>query len=697
MQRTHRTKPATTQETSEFLTCMAEKVSDYAIFILDANGIIRTWNKAAENMKGYTAQEAIGSFLGLLYTDEERKNGHAQHNLKAAAENGTYQEETWRRKKDGSLFWAMIELIAIKKPNGELRGFCKITRDITVRKELQSRLAAEKERAQVTLGAIGDAVIAINANGDIDYLNAKAEELTGWLHADAAGHSFSDVFHAIDESTGQPQEHQLVSWLKQGRAVQKYAPAVLISRDGTRYAIEDTAAPICLPDGQIAGGVIVFRDVTQSRQFLNAVTHQARHDALTGLVNRSEFESRLQRSLERASQAHTTGAVLYMDLDQFKIVNDVCGHHAGDDLLKQIAQLYRAEIRERDTLARLGGDEFALIADHCTVEEAYSIANKILQSTRNFQFVCKERVFKVGVSIGLATFDETIRDNHEILQMADHACYVAKEKGRNQIYCQQPGERVSAQHNSGIDWISRLNEAMSESQLQLHCQRISDATGAGGLRYEVLLRLVDSDGGVILPERFLPAAERYALMPTIDRWVVRHVLQWLEEHRQHAEELDLCAINLSPKTVIDGSFLADLADIFKQHGVAPAKICFEVAEAAVTADIRKSIALIDGLRAMGCKVSLDDFGKGVGSFAQLKQLSADFIKFDPAFVSMVTHSVFDKELVKALSDIAHLMGKKTIAQCVEDQATAHVLSTIGIDYVQGYWVGRPQELAKSFH
>lgn len=682
------------REIAELFTFAVEHVRDYAIFILDENGTICTWNKAAETMKGYAADEAIGKFFGLLYTDEDCTRGHPKHNLNQAAANGTYQEEAWRRKKDGSLFWALIEIIAIKKPGGGLKGYCKITRDITSSKALRDQLVIEKERAQLTLSAIGDAVISIDANGDIDYLNGKAEQLTGWHRANAIGRPFPEVFNAVDESTGQSQELQLVAWLKQGRATKDNSPAVLISRDGARYAIEDSAAPICLPDGRISGGVVVFRDVTKSRQLLYTVTHQAQHDALTGLVNRIEFENRLQRSLDRAAHAHATGAVLYMDLDQFKIVNDICGHHAGDNLLKQLAKLYRGEIRERDTLARLGGDEFALIADHCSVEEAYSIADKILQSTRGFQFVCKDRAFKVGVSIGLAMFDETAHNTQEILQMADFACHVAKEKGRNQIYCQRAGQSNSIHRKRDIDWVSRLGDAMRQSQLQLHYQPIADIQGGDGLRYEVLLRLIDPDEGIMLPERFLPAAERYALMPEIDRWVVRHVLQWLEENRAHTEKLELCAINLSHKTLMDDSFLGYLKNLFEQHtSILPEKLCFEIAEAAVSADMRKSIALADGLRAMGCKVSLDDFGQGMGSFSHLRQLPADFVKIDTSFVSVVTHSDLDAEMVKSINDIAHMMGKKTIAQCVEDEATKNALSRIGVDYVQGHWIARPRELA----
>jgi len=697
MDQAHRDEPASEQDFAEFLPCMVEKVRDYAIFIMDATGTIRSWNKAAEAMKGYTSEDTIGSFLGLLYTEEDRKNGRPQHNLDIAAKNGTYQEESWRQKKDGSLFWAMIEIIAIKKKNGELKGFCKITRDITAGKSLQDQLTREKERAQVTLGAIGDAVISVDQNSHVDYLNAKAEQMTGWSLADALDRPFAEVFHAIDEATGEPQEHQLIAWLQRGQILQRSYSAVLISRDGTQYAIEDTAAAIRLPDGNIPGGVIVFRDVTESRQIFKTTTYQATHDTLTGLVNRLEFDNRLQRSLDRASKGHTTGAVLYMDLDQFKIVNDVCGHHAGDELLKQLARLYRTVLRERDTLSRLGGDEFGVIADHCSSEEAFAIANKILQSTRTFQFVCKDRTFSVGVSIGLVMFDGTINDKNMIVQQADHACYVAKEKGRNQIYHQLPSESASLQRKDDIDWVSRLNDAIRNNHLQLHLQPIADVNGGNRSRYEVLLRLQTPGEGLVLPERFLPAAERYSLMPVIDRWVVRRVLTWMEENLDQAEKLDFCSINLAPTTAMDGTFLADLGTLLGEYRIAAEKLCFEITETAVLTDIRKSLAMVGGLRALGCKVALDSFGKGMGSFAHLKRLSADFVKLDPSLIARMTNDTIDAEVVKSVNDIVHVMGAETIAQGVEDQATVDALARIGIDYIQGHWIASPVALGSSLH
>jgi diguanylate cyclase (GGDEF)-like protein/PAS domain S-box-containing protein len=670
-----------------------EKVRDYAIFLMDIDGIILTWNKAAEKMKGYTAHEAIGSFYGMLYTEERRRSKAPQDHLEKAVQNGTYQEETWHRKKDGSRFWAMTEIIAIKNPKGELTGFCKITRDITIRKSLQDQLSNEKERAQVILTAIGDAVISIDADSKIDFMNPKAETLTGWLAANALGRQFHEVVHIVNESDGSPQEHQLVSWLKQGKSFKPNGRAALISKNGTRYSIEDIATPIYMPDGHAAGGVVVLRDVTQSRNQLNRITYQATHDPLTRLVNKAEFEHRLQRSVGRAQQSHVAGALLYLDLDQFKIINDTCGHHAGDALLKQLAHLYGKEVRERDTLARLGGDEFGVLVDRCTKDEAYTIAKKILQTTNDFQFVCKGRIFKVGISIGLVAFDETIQSTEMLLQLADRACYVAKERGRNQIFYQMVSEFDLAQRKEELDWVARLNDAIRLNQLQLHYQPIATVEGdIGRMRYEVLLRLIDPEQGIIMPGKFLPVAERYGMMSEIDRWVLQHVLAWLHDNHKYAEKLDFCFIHLSSETLADESFLVHVANLPADHRAFLGKLCFEISESVATIDMEKTLTMIDGLRAVGCKICLADFGKGMASFTHLKQLPADFVKIDGSVVSIVTESIVDEKMIKLVNEIAHLMGKKTIAEWVENQETANVLSRIGIDYLQGYWIAYPKEL-----
>jgi diguanylate cyclase (GGDEF)-like protein/PAS domain S-box-containing protein len=687
------------ERASRAFSSMVEHVSDYAIFLLDLNGIVLTWNNAAQQMKGYTVDEVVGQFFGMLYTNEDQQRGHPTHNLLLAAQNGTYQEETWRKKKDGSLFWALVEVIAIKDPDGEVSGFCKLTRDITVRKALRDQLTEQKQRAEVTLRAIGDAVISTDADGNIESLNPKAEQLTGWTTTDAIGRPFSEVFRLTNDPAldQHPGEHELTSMLRQAEVIATLSPAVLVARNGTQYAIEDAVAPIRLPDGRIAGGVIVFRDVTQSRQFLDAITHQATHDALTGLVNRIEFDHRLERSLDRAHHFHSAGALLYMDLDQFKIVNDTCGHAAGDALLKQLSNLYRDNIRDRDTLARLGGDEFALLADHCSMDEAYSIATKILQATRDFQFMFAGRAFKVGVSIGLACFDQHTGSAEEIVRRADSACYIAKEKGRNRICVEQTDRAGTAWRNGDNEWLTRLTEAMRLNQLQLHYQPIATTHGgSGGFHCEVLLRLPDPHHGVILPHEFLPAAERLDLMPTIDRWVVHRVLQWLDGNREHTLGVDLCAINLSGKTLADKAFVGDLEVFFNDYDIRPEKLCFEITETAALFDERRSLEVINGLREMGCKICVAGFGKGIGSFAYLKQLPADFIKIDGSLVSVMAESLVDEKMVTLMHEIAHMTGKKTIAEWVENAATAEVLSRIGIDYLQGHWIAYPNQLDQPF-
>lgn len=415
---------------------MVEKVRDYAIFLTDRNGVISTWNPSAQAMKGYTADEIIGKEIDVLYPDDEREAGRPQHNLDMAAQHGTYQEEGWRRRKDGSLFWALVEIIAIIDRGGDLSGFCKITRDLSERKTLQDALQREKDRAQITLRAIGDGVVSVDAGGRVEFVNPKAEELTGWTDEAARGRPLDEVLRLSGDAPLHAEGQSLFSWMRAGAGPSPVVAAILHSRDGRRYAIEENMTPILGSDGRFEGGVVVFRDVTASREHLRSLSYQAAHDPLTGLVNRAEFEKRLERAREHTRMGATSSALIYLDLDRFKAVNDTCGHEAGDELLRRLAQVYIRQIRDRDTLARIGGDEFALIIDHCTRDEARAVAEKILRATSTFQFDYCGRSFGIGVSIGIAMFGEGFGTSEEILQAADRACYLAKATGRNRIQTQ---------------------------------------------------------------------------------------------------------------------------------------------------------------------------------------------------------------------------------------------------------------------
>ncbi|MGZ3158617.1 MAG: putative bifunctional diguanylate cyclase/phosphodiesterase, partial [Burkholderiaceae bacterium] len=417
------------------------------------------------------------------------------------------------------------------------------------------------------------------------------------------------------------------------------------------------------------------------------------HDALTGLVNRREFEARLTRTLDRAKQGEHGAALLYMDLDQFKIVNDTCGHSAGDELLNTLAQVYWEHVRERDTLARIGGDEFALIIERCSIKEALAVADKILEATRNFRYSCKDRMFQLGVSIGLIPIDASTGNMEEALRQADHACYVAKETGRNRIYVHKSNSTELALRHNDMHWVTRLHDAFQNDQLQLYYQPIVPIEeNTDGMHYEILLRLKNGNNDPIRPGKFLPAAERYDVMPSVDRWVLKKSLEWLGENPEHLAGLKMCTINLSRRTLADQTFQKYAADLLDATVVPADKLCFEITENGAIANMQKTISFISALSERGCHFSLDDFGTGMTSFAYLKQLPVDFIKIDGSFIQKMSSSEIDYEMVRFTNDISHMMGRQTIAEYVTDQSILRNLKDLGVDFAQGYLIGKPQPL-----
>ncbi len=956
-------------EAAELFRLMAEEIEETAIFLMNPHGVITTWNKAAEVMKGYRADEAVGQYLGLLYTAEDAAAGRPAHNLGEAARHGYYREETWRRKKDGALFWAHVAITALRDAGGELLGFSKVTLDLTHHKQLeqcldekeetrrileaaragtwkwnvaggqidfsaaflgmlgygehelgrQTRdwealvheddmpalrehigavraqcpalplaaelrmrrkdgawrwfylradwhwneqdkvfwlmgvnvdihdrkllsqerealalqihternrfaaildqmpvsvvlaevpggrvlyqnhvaerlfgkaplalqshleyaqfkltdaagraleahehplaraivhgvptraeqlaarhadgalthfsvtaapvrdddgatrvavailhdiealtrlrqlLEAEKERAQVTLQAITNGVVTTDVDGLVDSMNAAAERLTGWSEAEARGRPVAAVvaLRAGDDAAplAQPLAQPLALCLQEGRPVIAPAHALLQARGGQRYSVEHACAPLHLSGDRPGGAVLVLHDVTEARGLLDSLSHQATHDALTGLVNRREFGVRLQRALERNKEAgEKSGALLYMDLDQFKIVNDTCGHGAGDELLRQLAHAYGQHVRERDTLARIGGDEFALIVEHCSEAEALRVADKLLETTRAFRYVCKNRSFQLGVSIGLIPIDGMADSVEEALRQADHACYIAKESGRNRVFVQHSGDAEMVQRRNDMYWTTRVGDAFRADQLQLFYQPILALAGATpGLHYEILLRMKNGADSPILPGTFLPSAERYDIMPSIDRWVLDHSLAWLERHPAHVEQLRLCSINLSQRTLADPTFQQYAAARIGASALPPRKLCFEITETGAIANPHKTLAFIDALKALGCSFALDDFGTGMASFAYLQQLPVDYVKIDGSFIQAMARSRVDFEMVRFTNEISHLMGRKTIAEFVASDGILQQLKQIGVDFVQGFLLGEPRPLAQ---
>jgi diguanylate cyclase (GGDEF)-like protein/PAS domain S-box-containing protein len=608
--------------------------------------------------------------------------------------------EGWFNLEQGLRRYLVVKYSPLRDSQGRILGALALVHDITERKHAEQLLFEEKERALVTLTSIGDAVISTGADGRIDFVNPVAEGLTGWSAAEARGRLLADVFRIIDEETGEAEEDPVARCLKEGRVIEPSDKTLLLGRSGGRHAIEDSAAPIRGRDGELLGVVLVFRDVTEARHQSQKVSYQASHDALTGLINRLEFERRLSRVLETAQTSDTENALCYLDLDRFKQVNDTCGHVAGDELLRQVSQLLKQQIRKRDTLARLGGDEFGLLMEHCSIHEARGVAENLLKVIGDFSFPWEEHSFGIGVSIGMVEVNRNSVAMQQVLRTADTACYLAKEQGRNRLHIYQVTDAERIQHHSQMQWAERLSLALEEGRFRLYFQPIRPLAPAGEPsridHYEVLIQLQGDDGKLVPPGAFLPAAERYKLSESLDRWVISRVFRWLHGHPQHTGQLQLCSINLSGASLARRGFLRFVMDEMEQAGVAPEKLCFEIPETVAIANLSNAKVFIEALKARGCRFALDDFGSGLSSFTYLKNLPVDILKIDGVFIKDILNDPLDLAMVKSINEIGHVMGKRTVAECVENTAILQKLREIGVDYAQGYGVGKPRPL-ESLH
>jgi len=571
------------------------------------------------------------------------------------------------------------------------------------RKHAEEKLAEQKERAEVTLHSIGDAVITTEADGTVEYLNPEAEQLTGWSLKQAHGKPLSEVFNIVDEISLEPLPNPLRECLEDGTVVTLSGQTLLLGRSGKQCAIEDSAAPIRDRDGRIIGAVVVFHDVSQARKMATQLSWQATHDALTGLANRREFERVLAEALATAKAKDVQHALLYMDLDQFKVVNDTCGHVAGDELLKQLTSVIQQDMRDADTLSRLGGDEFGVLLEYCPLEQAQRVAENLCQTVKAFRFVWDVKTFEIGVSIGLVPITAESQDTSSLLAAADMACYAAKDMGRDQVQVFHESDISMAQRHGEMQWVNRIRRALEENRFRLYRQAIVPAQKTRQhIDYcEVLLRLVDEAGKVILPGAFLPAAERYGLMPAIDRWVVGTLFatcgdklkkQW-ETVCQSADYDCIHTVNLSGMTLSDHAFLDFVRDQLQQWNVPPAMICFEITETAAIANLPHAMHFIRELKALGCRFALDDFGSGVSSFAYLKNLPVDFLKIDGGFVRDMVTDPIDSAMVEAINNIGHVMGIRTIAEFVENPAILEKLERMGVDFAQGFDIEEPAPLA----
>jgi diguanylate cyclase (GGDEF)-like protein/PAS domain S-box-containing protein len=600
------------------------------------------------------------------------------------------------RHATGEWRWVISRAKAKVDDKGRLLRLVGVELDITERKLYEEALFREKESAQITLQSIGDGVITTDAKGVIDYLNPVAEALTGWRLEDSQGRAIEEIFRAFHEETCEPLENPLAVAIRRTRSIKSVRPMLLIRRDGNEIYVESTASPIRDGSGAVSGGVLVFHDVSEARELNRRLSYHASHDVLTGLVNRREFENRMERALKSAKARETSYALCYLDLDQFKIVNDTCGHSAGDALLGQVGGLLKSKVRWRDTLARLGGDEFGILLESCSLDEAMRTAEALREAVRNFKFTWEERTFRLGASIGVVPISADNADVASVLSAADSACQAAKEAGRNRVHSFEENDLDLMRRRREMQWAARINNALEEGRFELFRQTILPLQKVeNGSHYELLLRMRDEAGKIVAPYDFITAAERYGITPQIDRWVIENAFRWLVSEADEREKLAMCSINLSGQSLGDDKFLPYVIDQFHRSGLDASKICFEITETAAIASFSQANRFIQALKELGCKFALDDFGTGLSSFGYLKHFPVDFLKIDGSFVKEILHDPIDREMVRSINEIGHLTGKQTIAEFAENLEIINMLRSLGVDYAQGYGVSQPQRVLKA--
>lgn len=558
-----------------------------------------------------------------------------------------------------------------------------------VARQVSITVAEQYDLMRVTLKSIGESVIATDASGHVVSLNTMAERTTGWMAEQAIGRPLGEVFKVVSEETRQPIYDLAANCIVQAEVVASANRALLVSRDGTEIGIEHSAAPILKDGGDMVGTVVVFHDVTEQRRVSEEVSHKATHDALTGLFNRDEFESLIKRVFQQTIHEEQRHALMYIDLDHFKLINDSCGHTAGDKLLQRVSKMLTEAVRDGDVVARLGGDEFAILLEDCPAETAGRLAKKICDKAEELRFVHNERRFRVGASIGLVPFDGRWATWESVLQAADTCCYAAKEGGRNSVHVWSDSDLTTRARQGELHWAARISQALDEDRFALFAQQIVGLQGPqAGLRAELLLRMIDTDGSIIPPGAFLPPAERFHLVSRIDHWVLRHAVAWIGA--LPAAPLDELSVNLSGQSVNDSVFREWAVGLLSQAGTAVcSKLCLEVTETAAVTHLADAALFFDEVRRIGVRVALDDFGAGASSFGYLKTLHVDVLKIDDQVVKNVSVDPIDQATVRCFIDLAKVVGSKTVAKFVDGPEVLERICSMGVDFAQGFHLHRP--------
>lgn len=595
------------------------------------------------------------------------------------------------QRKEACIAWSVA---VTRNALGDVTGAVCIGNDLTDHHHALKGKLQERLMAQQVFEHINDGVITVDREGLVEYLNPTAEHLTGWSCEEARGQMLKDVYHVVDEHSLEGMDDPVSRCMRDRGNADIQGNRVLLRRGGWEFIIQDFATPIHDAEGDIAGAVVVLNDVSELRGMERWMEYEASHDSLTGLLNRRQFETRLREALDSVHSDDQRHALFYMDLDQFKLINDGYGHTAGDQLLKEISALLQINLSEEDSLARLGGDEFGVVLENCSMEKARRVAKNLCRAVRDYRFMWDGKPFEIGVSIGLVPITAQWNDIADMMRVADSACYVAKEKGRNRVHVYTIRDLALRQRDGEIRWIQRIRHALKEGRFRLYCQNIVPLGTAAEKRphYEVLLRMVDDAGSIIRPAAFIAAAERYHMMPDVDRWVVESTLNLLGERHSRGEHNGIFSINISGQSLDDEAFMGFVVDQIDNSEIPPESICFEITETAAASSLDVVKRFMSILSGMGCKFALDDFGRGISSFAYLKSLEVDYLKIDGMFVKDLAVDKVGHAMVESINHIGHIMGVQTIAEFVETEEVLERLMDMGVDHVQGYQLGRPRPM-----
>ena len=643
------------------------------IIVFDVEGKVHTFNPAAEQLFGYLAAEIHQRPLKWLLPDLLDAHGKPQHFADEQEIEGFHRNGTAMQ---------MAVRVSTMKIGGEHLYTCLVA-DITRRKAIEAQLRDAESRYRDLVETAHDLVWTIDAQGQITYMNRACTSIYGVQ----PNEMLQRKLHEFRSPDHPPVDEEAIAGLLAGKDTEQFE-TVHLDNEGKPHFLSFSAKSHKDTSGKVIQVSGIARDITEQKAFQHQLSYHAEHDPLTGMFNRNYFQEELERTVARVARNGSNCALLYIDLDQFRYINDTLGHAAGDRLLVEVAGLLSSHVRDGDLLARFGGDEFTLLLYNISQKDVLRAADNFRALCDDYKFCEDDKSFNISCSIGVAMIDNQTTSAEEVLSHADLACNMAKQQGRNRANLYNPADLDKDGMAADMSWAAQVREMLEQDRFQLVYQPIVCTSTGEILDYEVLVRMVCNDGQIILPGGFMPAAERFGLIHSVDRWIVKRAIEQLASLRENGQAVNF-SINLSGKAFEDKALLPLIRDLLDSTGIDPTWVTFEITETAAIANLAAAEDFITELKDIGCQFALDDFGSGFSSFAYLKHLPVDKLKIDGSFVKGMAHSSVDQAMVESMNQVAHALGKKTVAECVENEETLQILKDMGVDRAQGNYLGRP--------